>query len=91
MWRSPSDRQGVKHISSVVRRADVTENLIKRRYTDVPKRTGDLMNTKLMFKSSCDNWKTPDDVYNKLNEEFHFDFDPCPLNERPDFDGLEIE
>ena len=49
------------------------------------------MNTKLMFKSSCDNWKTPDDVYDKLNEEFHFDFDPCPLNEKPDFDGIEIE
>lgn len=26
-----------------------------------------------------DNWKTPDDFYKKLDEEFHFDFDPCPL------------
>ena len=27
-----------------------------------------------------DDWKTPKDFYDKLNEEFHFDFDPCPLN-----------
>lgn len=30
-----------------------------------------------------DNWKTPDDFYQKLNEEFNFDFDPCPYNEGP--------
>ena len=49
------------------------------------------MNTKLMFSSACDNWKTPSDVYNKLDQEFNFDFDPCPLNDNPDFDGLAIE
>ena len=41
-----------------------------------------------------DNWKTPDDFYNKLNEEFNFDFDPCPLNTgeiQPENDGLLIE
>ncbi len=27
-----------------------------------------------------DNWGTPKEFYNKLNEEFNFDFDPCPLN-----------
>lgn len=27
-----------------------------------------------------DNWATPKDLFNKLNKEFHFDFDPCPLN-----------
>ena len=27
-----------------------------------------------------DNWETPKDFYNKLNEEFNFDFDPCPIN-----------
>lgn len=26
-----------------------------------------------------DNWATPKDVYDKLDAEFHFDFDPCPL------------
>jgi len=39
-----------------------------------------------------DNWQTPDDLYNKLNEEFNFDFDPCPLfHDISIFDGLEIE
>lgn len=27
-----------------------------------------------------DNWETPKDLYNKLNDEFNFDFDPCPIN-----------
>lgn len=27
-----------------------------------------------------DNWATPKDFYEELNKEFHFDFDPCPLN-----------
>jgi len=41
-----------------------------------------------------DNWATPPELYNKLNQEFNFDFDPCPLNEgyiTPDKDGLLIE
>lgn len=33
-------------------------------------------------------WVTPPEVYKKLDDEFHFDFDPCP-NPRPEgFDGL---
>lgn len=36
-----------------------------------------------------DNWSTPEELYNKLNAEFNFDFDPCPLNST--FDGLVIE
>jgi site-specific DNA-methyltransferase (adenine-specific) len=28
---------------------------------------------------SNDNWETPKEFYDKLNEEFNFDFDPCPL------------
>jgi hypothetical protein len=27
-----------------------------------------------------DNWATPASFYDELNREFHFDFDPCPLN-----------
>jgi len=27
-----------------------------------------------------DNWETPKAFYDKLNEEFNFDHDPCPLN-----------
>lgn len=40
-----------------------------------------------------DNWATPTDLYDKLNNEFNFDFDPCPLNTgeiTPDKDGLLI-
>jgi len=33
-----------------------------------------------------DNWETPLTLLNELNNEFVFDFDPCPFN--PDFDGL---
>lgn len=48
------------------------------------------MNTnKVHFTASRDNWKTPKAFYEKLNEEFNFDFDPCPPD--PQFDGLEIE
>jgi len=36
-----------------------------------------------------DNWETPQDLYDSLNEEFDFDMDPCPLNSN--FDGLSIE
>ena len=36
-----------------------------------------------------DNWATPKEVYDKLNTEFNFDFDPCPLNYKQD--GLTCE
>lgn len=36
-----------------------------------------------------DHWATPKEVYDKLNEEFNFDFDPCPLHST--FDGLQME
>lgn len=39
-----------------------------------------------------DNWATPDYFYNELNEEFNFDFDPCPYNTGElEFDGLTID
>tara|TARA_R110000765_G_scaffold329731_1_gene420547 strand:+ start:216 stop:632 length:417 start_codon:yes stop_codon:yes gene_type:complete len=39
-----------------------------------------------------DDWATPDYIYNELNNEFNFDFDPCPLQHNlEDWDGLEIE
>jgi hypothetical protein len=39
-----------------------------------------------------DNWKTPTEFYNKLNEVYKFEFDPCPYNhDLNDFNGLEIE
>ena len=27
-----------------------------------------------------DNWATPETLYNELNKEFNFDYDPCPLS-----------
>jgi site-specific DNA-methyltransferase (adenine-specific) len=41
-----------------------------------------------------DNWATPKEFYKKLDDEFHFDFDPCPLNKgeiTPEKNGLLIE
>ena len=41
-----------------------------------------------------DNWATPEEFYNKLNNEFNFDFDPCPLcyeEITPEKDGLLVE
>ena len=43
--------------------------------------------------AESDNWATPKEFYDKLDSEFHFDFDPCPLNAgeiTPDKDGLLI-
>ena len=36
-----------------------------------------------------DDWATPKEFYDKLNLEFSFDFDPCPL--RSEVDGLLID
>lgn len=41
-----------------------------------------------------DNWATPKEFYNKLNNEFIFDFDPCPLcyeEITPEKDGLLVD
>jgi site-specific DNA-methyltransferase (adenine-specific) len=35
------------------------------------------------------DWQTPKAVYDTLDKEFHFDFDPCPHN--PTFNGLTCE
>jgi hypothetical protein len=41
-------------------------------------------------ENRTDNWTTPKQVFDALNDEYHFDvFDPCPLN--ADFDGLKLE
>ncbi len=34
-----------------------------------------------LFSSNTDEWYTPLDFYEKLNEEFHFDLDPCATAE----------
>lgn len=49
------------------------------------------MLAKIHFSSATDNWSTPKDVYEKLNNEFGFDFDPCPLSDKPEVDGLSTD
>lgn len=39
------------------------------------------MNTELMFSSKTDMWSTPQDFFDKLNDEFNFDLDPCSTHE----------
>lgn len=45
--------------------------------------------SKVYFTSESDDWNTPISLYKKLDQEFLFDFDPCPPEH--DFDGLNIE
>lgn len=43
-------------------------------------------------KSITDSWSTPLYLKQKLDKEFHFDnFDPCPLNDKPFVNGLDLE
>jgi len=35
-----------------------------------------------------DDWRTPKYLYEELNNEFNFTFDPCPIF--PEFDGLTV-
>ena|SRR3990167_5072064 len=37
------------------------------------------MVSRVVFSSHSDHWSTPGGVYKTLNEEFAFNFDPCPL------------
>ena len=49
------------------------------------------MINRALFSSQSDNWSTPQGFYDELDKRYHFDFDPCPLDENPKFDGLKIE
>lgn len=41
--------------------------------------------------TSSDDWQTPGYIYKPLDAEFHFDFDPCPLNhDVGKWDGLKV-
>lgn len=54
------------------------------------------MKTDVMFSGKTDLWETPQDFFDKLNKEFHFDLDVCALPENakceryytPKMDGL---
>ena len=42
-----------------------------------------------MPKSKSDKWQTPPEVYDPLNDEFQFNYDPCPIDwKEGDADGL---
>lgn len=40
-------------------------------------------NTKGLMSSLSDEWRTPQKLFDKLDSEFHFDSDPCPMKDRP--------
>ena len=36
-------------------------------------------------------WLTPPEIYQQLDDEFHFDFDPCPYPKPNNFNSLKME
>lgn len=54
------------------------------------------MNTKVMFSNKTDLWETPQDFFDRLDDEFGFDLDACALPQNakcercytPEMDGL---
>ena len=46
---------------------------------------------KVHYLSQSTQWATPKSLYDDLDAEFHFNDDPCPLNEFPTEDGLTRE
>lgn len=54
------------------------------------------MNKEVMFSSKTDLWETPQEFFDCLNQEFHFELDVCALPENakcnryytPEMDGL---
>ena len=48
------------------------------------------MNKSVLFSSASVHHATPPDVRAALDSEFGLDFDPCPLSESPEVDGLAV-
>lgn len=46
-------------------------------------------NKEIQGTRNSDDYATPIKFYDKINKEFNFDYDPCPL--KSDFDGLKTE
>ena len=54
------------------------------------------MNPKVMFSSKTDMWETPQDLFDRLDKEFHFTLDVCAISQNakcdrfysPEDDGL---
>lgn len=47
-----------------------------------------MVNTKVIFSSLSDEWRTPQSLFDKLDKEFNFDSDPCPDKNHPLKKGL---
>jgi phage N-6-adenine-methyltransferase len=43
---------------------------------------------RVVFKSMSDEWRTPKSVYDALNAEFGFRYDPCPMDDQCLWDSL---
>ncbi len=39
------------------------------------------MNTDVMFSSKTPEWATPQDLFDRLNEKYHFNLDPASTDE----------
>lgn len=39
------------------------------------------MKTEVIFSSGNDEWETPEEFFQGLDKEFHFDLDACATNE----------
>lgn len=39
------------------------------------------MNTQVMFSNKSDEWSTPQELFDALNDEFDFNLDPCATEE----------
>lgn len=56
----------------------------------------DKVTQQVMFSSKTELWETPQDLFDKLNEKYHFDCDVCAIPENakckkyytPEIDGL---
>ena len=43
---------------------------------------------KILFSSASDDWSTPQDLFDRLDSEFHFDLDPCATAENSKCDSF---
>lgn len=49
-----------------------------------------MANIKACFSSKTDDWATPQDFFDKLDKEFHFDLDPCADEHNHKCDGFDM-
>ena len=42
-----------------------------------------MANIDVMYSSKTDQWATPDDFFKELDQEFHFNLDPCADEQNP--------